>query len=77
MPLIFCSPVRFILVKYSFFVSGNIMENILGLMSKDDWIYTGLLLFSFGASCYVRKIGNNILASGALGFAMSLFIIGN
>ncbi|EGT59425.1 CBN-MBOA-7 protein [Caenorhabditis brenneri] len=52
------------------------MDKIIGLMSKDDWIYTGLLLFSFVASCYVRKIGNNILPSGALGFAMALFIIG-
>ncbi|CAO4384252.1 unnamed protein product [Caenorhabditis nigoni] len=52
------------------------MEKITGLMSRDDWVYTGLLLFSFAASCYVRKIGNNILASGALGFAMALFIIG-
>uniref|UniRef100_A0A8R1I651 Lysophospholipid acyltransferase 7 n=1 Tax=Caenorhabditis japonica TaxID=281687 RepID=A0A8R1I651_CAEJA len=53
------------------------MDKIIGLLSKDDWIYTGLLLFSFGASCYVRKIGNNILASGALGFAMAVFIIGS
>ncbi|EFO89701.1 CRE-MBOA-7 protein [Caenorhabditis remanei] len=52
------------------------MDKIIGLLSKDDWIYTGLLFFSFGSSLYVRKIGNNILASGVLGFAMALVIIG-
>lgn len=52
------------------------MDKIIGLMSKDDWIYTGLLLFSFGASCFMRKLPNNILWSGALGFAMAVFIIG-
>ncbi|PAV88385.1 hypothetical protein WR25_05979 [Diploscapter pachys] len=53
--------------------------DLLGLLSRDDWIYAGILLLSFGISWGIRCSQNEKLArqsGGAIGFAMALLILG-
>ncbi|CAB3399863.1 unnamed protein product [Caenorhabditis bovis] len=51
------------------------MDRLLGLMSKDDWIYTGILLTSFATAYFIKTKENNILLGGAIGFGMVLLIL--
>ncbi|KAL6729473.1 hypothetical protein Aduo_000523 [Ancylostoma duodenale] len=53
--------------------------SIFGLLSKDDWIYTGILVSSFLISWILRIQKNTFLlanACGLIGFAMALLVLG-
>ncbi|KHJ85406.1 MBOAT family protein [Oesophagostomum dentatum] len=55
------------------------MSSIFSLLSKDDWIYTGILLSSFLISWILRLQKSQFLLAyggGPIGFAMALIVLG-
>ncbi|WKX89645.1 hypothetical protein Q1695_008920 [Nippostrongylus brasiliensis] len=52
---------------------------VTGLLSRDDWIYTGVLVSSFATSWVLRSQQNPFIlshAGGLLGFVMALLVLG-